>query len=111
MEDGDIEKREAFFKDKKKRRERQLKERKKLLDGSDSEGKENSEDGRKETQQGVYDSFTPLGSTSCAPLTQTVRSVGAVGRYSYVLSYIRMLIRRTLNTYNTLLVCDAPICA
>jgi hypothetical protein len=39
MEDGDVEKREAFFKDKKKRRERQLKERKKLLDGSDSEGK------------------------------------------------------------------------
>ncbi len=50
MEDGDGEKREAFFKDKKKRRERQLEERKKRLDGSDSEGKEDSEDGREETQ-------------------------------------------------------------
>jgi hypothetical protein len=64
MEDGDVKKREAFFKDKKKRRERQLKERKKLLDGSDSEGKEDSEDGREETQLGAYDSLTPLGSTS-----------------------------------------------
>ncbi len=33
-----MEKREMFFKDKKKRRERQVKEKKKLLDGSDSEG-------------------------------------------------------------------------
>jgi hypothetical protein len=48
-----------------------LKERKKRLDGSDSEGKEDSEDGREETQLGAYDSLTPLGSTSCAPLTQT----------------------------------------
>jgi hypothetical protein len=48
-----------------------LKERKKLLDGSDSKGKEDSEDGREETQLGAYDSLTPLGSTSCAPLTQT----------------------------------------
>jgi hypothetical protein len=71
MEDGDVEKREVFFKDKKKRRERQLKERKKLLDGNDSEGKEDSEDGREETPLGAYDTLTPLGSTSCAPLTQT----------------------------------------
>jgi hypothetical protein len=71
MGDGDLEKREAFFEDKKKRRERQLKERKKLLDGSDSEGKEGSEDGREETQLGAYDSLTLLGSTSCAPPTQT----------------------------------------
>ncbi len=48
-----------------------MKERKKRLDGSDSEGKEDSEDGREETQLGAYDSLTPLGSTSCAPLTQT----------------------------------------
>ena len=66
-----MEKRETFFKDKKKRREKQLKERKKLLDGSDSEGNEDSEDGRERTQSGAYDSLTLLGSTSCAPLTQT----------------------------------------
>ena len=71
MGDGDMEKRERFFKDRKKRRERQVQEKKKLLDGSDSEGKEDSEDGREETQAGAYDSLTLLGSTSCAPLTQT----------------------------------------
>jgi hypothetical protein len=71
MGDEDGEKRARFFKDKKKKRERQLKERKKRLDGSDSEGKEDSEDRREETQLGAYDSLTPLGSTSCAPLTQT----------------------------------------
>jgi hypothetical protein len=48
-----------------------LKERKKRLDGDDSEGKEDSEGGREDTQLGAYDSLTPLGSTSCAPLTQT----------------------------------------
>ncbi len=53
MEDGGIEKREVFFKDKKKRRERQMKEKKMLLDGSDSEGKEDSEGGREETQLGA----------------------------------------------------------
>jgi hypothetical protein len=36
MGDEDGEKRARFFKDKKKKRERQLKERKKRLDGSDS---------------------------------------------------------------------------
>jgi hypothetical protein len=70
MGDGDMEKREMFFKNKKKRRERQVKEKKKLLDGSDSEGNEDSEDGREDTQAGAYDSLTLLGSTSCAPLTQ-----------------------------------------
>ncbi len=65
-----MEKREMFFQDKKKRRERQVKEKKKLLDGSDSEGIENSENGREETQSGAYDSLILLGSTSCAPLTQ-----------------------------------------
>ena len=53
MGDGDMEKREIFFKDKKKRRERQEQEKKKLLDGSDSEGKEDSEDGREETPCGA----------------------------------------------------------
>jgi hypothetical protein len=48
-----------------------LKEKKKALDGSDSEGKEDSEDEREETQLEAYDSLTLLGSTSCAPLTQT----------------------------------------
>ncbi len=71
MGDGDIEKRETFFKDKKKRRERQMKEKNKLLDGSDSEGNEDSEDGREVTQAGAYDSLTLLSSTSCAPFTQT----------------------------------------
>ncbi len=66
-----MKKREMFFKDKKKRRERQMKGKKKLLDGSDSEGNEDSEDGRERTQSGAYDSLTLLGSTSCAPLTQT----------------------------------------
>ena len=70
MGDGDLEKREMFFEDRKKRRERKVQEKKKLLDGSDSEGKEDSEDGREETQAGAYDSLTLLGSTSCAPLTQ-----------------------------------------
>ncbi len=65
-----MEKREMFFKNKKKRRERHVKEKKKLLDGSDSEGEEDSEDGREETQAGAYDSLILLGSTSCAPLTQ-----------------------------------------
>ena len=65
-----MKKREMFFKDRKKIRERQVQEKKKLLDGSDSEGIEDSEDGREETQSGAYDSLTLLGSTSCAPLTQ-----------------------------------------
>jgi hypothetical protein len=38
MEDKDGEKRARFFEDKKRERERQLKERKKRLDGSESEG-------------------------------------------------------------------------
>jgi hypothetical protein len=67
MGDEDGEKRAEFFKDKKKKRERQLKERKKRLDGSDSEGKEDSEDGREKTQLGAYDSLTPLRSTSRLP--------------------------------------------
>ncbi len=64
MGDEDGEKRARFFKDKKKKREEQLKDRKKRLDGSDSEGKEDSVDGREETQLGAYDSLTLLGSTS-----------------------------------------------
>jgi hypothetical protein len=42
MEDEDGEKRARFFEDKKRERERHLKERKKRLDGSDSEGDEGS---------------------------------------------------------------------
>ena len=44
MEDEDGDKRAKFFKDQKRERERerQLKERKKRLDGSDSEGDEGS---------------------------------------------------------------------
>jgi hypothetical protein len=74
MDDEDGEKRARFFEDKKRRRERQLKEKKKRLDGSDSEGKEDSEDGGEETQLGAYDSLIHLGSTSRAPLTQTKRT-------------------------------------
>ncbi len=40
MDDKDGDKRARFFEDKKRERERQLKERKKRLDGSDSEGDE-----------------------------------------------------------------------
>jgi hypothetical protein len=42
MEDEDGEKRARFFDDKKRERERQLKERKKRLDGNDSEGEGSS---------------------------------------------------------------------
>jgi hypothetical protein len=57
MADEDGEKRARFFKDKKKKRERQLKERTKRHDGSDSEGKEDSEDGWEETQLGAIPSL------------------------------------------------------
>jgi hypothetical protein len=50
MEDEDGEKRAKFFEDKKRERERQLKERKKRLDGSDSEG-EGDEGSVKEGEQ------------------------------------------------------------
>jgi hypothetical protein len=71
MEDDDGEKRTKFFQDKKKERERQLKERKKRLDGSDSEGDGRSVSEGEQTQVGAYDSLTLLGTATCTPPTQT----------------------------------------
>ncbi len=71
MDDEDGDKRAKFFEDKKRERERQLKERKKRLDGCDSEGDEDSvkEGGR--TQKGAYDSLTLLGTTTCTTPSRT----------------------------------------
>jgi hypothetical protein len=52
------------FEDNKRERERQLKERKKLLDGSSSEESGDGDSERDETQTGAYDSLTPLGTTT-----------------------------------------------
>ena len=71
MEDEDGEKRARFFEDKKRERERQLKERKKRLDGSDSEGDEGSVKEGEQTQMGAYDSLTLLGTTTCNSPSQT----------------------------------------
>jgi hypothetical protein len=65
MEDEDGEKRTKFFEDKKREREKQLKERKKRIDGSDSEGDEGSVKGTEQIQTGAYDSLTLLGTTTC----------------------------------------------
>ena len=61
---GDGEKMATFFEDKKKERERQQKGRRKLLDGSSSEGSGDDKGGRDETQTGTYNSLTPLGATT-----------------------------------------------
>ena len=71
MEDEDGDKRAKFFEDKKRERERQLKERKKRLDGSDSEGDEGSVKEGEQTQMGAYDSLTLLGTTTCNTPSQT----------------------------------------
>jgi hypothetical protein len=68
MEDGV--KVATFFEDKKKERERQIKERKKLLDGSSSEERGEDKGGRDETQTGAYNSLTPLGATTRTPPSQ-----------------------------------------
>ena len=66
MEDEDGDKRAKFFEDKKRERERerQLKERKKRLDGSNSEGDEGSVKEGEQTQMGAYNSLTLLGTTT-----------------------------------------------
>jgi hypothetical protein len=73
MEDEDGDKRAKFFRDQKRERERerQLKERKKRLDGSDSEGDEGSVKEGEQTQMGAYDSLTLLGTTTCNTPSQT----------------------------------------
>jgi hypothetical protein len=48
-----------------------LKEKKKRLDGIDSEGSVGCEDEREQIQTGSYDSLTPLGTTTCTLPTQT----------------------------------------
>ena len=59
------------FEDRKRERERQLKERKKRLDRSDSEGDEGGVKEGKQTQMGAYDSLTLLGTTTCTTPSQT----------------------------------------
>ncbi len=54
----------TFFEDRKKERERQMKERKKLLEGSSRGERGDDEGGGVETQIGAYDSLTPLGTTT-----------------------------------------------
>ncbi len=71
MEDEDGEKRARFFEDKKREREKQLKERKKRLDGSDSEGNEGSMEKGEQVQMRAYDSLTLLGTTTCNSPSQT----------------------------------------
>jgi hypothetical protein len=57
MGDEDGEKRQKYFEDRKRERERQLKERIKRLDGSDSEVDEGDVKEGKQTQMGAYDRF------------------------------------------------------
>jgi hypothetical protein len=71
MEDEDGEKRARFFEDKKRERERQLEERKKHLDGSDSEGDGGGVSEGEQTQVGAYHSLTLLGTTTCTSPSQT----------------------------------------
>ncbi len=54
----------TFFEDRKKERERQMKERKKQIDGSSSEESGDDGSGRDETRTGAYDSLTPFGTTT-----------------------------------------------
>jgi hypothetical protein len=71
MDDEDEDKRQMLFEDKKRERERQLKERKKRLDGSDSEVDEGGVKKGKQTQVGAYNSLTFLGTTTCTTPSQT----------------------------------------
>ncbi len=71
MEDEDGEKRAKFFQDKKRERERQLKEKKKRLDGSDSEGDEGSVKEEEQIQVGAYNTLTLLGTATCTFSSQT----------------------------------------
>jgi hypothetical protein len=61
---GEGEKMATFFEDRKKERERQMKERKKQIDGSSSEESGDDGSGRDETRTGAYDSLTPFGTTT-----------------------------------------------
>ena len=67
---GDGEKMATFFEDRKKERERQMKERKKPLEGSSKGERGDDEGGGVETQTGAYDSLTPLGTTTHTPPSQ-----------------------------------------
>jgi hypothetical protein len=65
MGDEDGDKRLKYFEDRMRERERQLKEKKKRLDGSDSEVDEGSVREGKQTQMGAYDTLTLLGTATC----------------------------------------------
>ena len=71
MGDEDGDKRQKYFEDRKRERERQLKEKKKLLDGSDSEVDKGDEKEGKQTQMGAYDTLTLLGTATCTNPSQT----------------------------------------
>jgi hypothetical protein len=71
MGDEDEAKRQKYFEDRKREREMQLKEKKKRLDGSDSEVDEGDLKEGKQTQIGAYDTLTLLGTTTCTTLSQT----------------------------------------
>ena len=71
MGDEDVDKRQKFFEDRKRERERQLKEKRKLLDGSDSEVDEGDVKEGKQTQMGAYDTLTLLGTATCTNPSQT----------------------------------------
>jgi hypothetical protein len=71
MGDEDGDKRQKYFEDRKRERERQLKEKKKRLDGSDSEVDEGDLKEGKQTQIGAYDTLTLLGTTTCTTSSQT----------------------------------------
>ncbi len=71
MDDEDGDKRQKYFEDRKRERERQVKERKKRLDGSDIEGDEGGVKEGKQTQMGAYDSLTLLGTATCTTPSQT----------------------------------------
>jgi hypothetical protein len=89
MDDKDGEKRAMFFEDKKRERERQLKERKKRLDGSDNEGDEGSVKEGEQIQTGAYNSLTLLGTTTCTSPSQT-KGIPETEEISFELDKIKL---------------------
>ncbi len=71
MDDEEGDERQKYFENRKRERERQLKEKKKRLDGSDSEVDEGDVKEGKQTQMGAYDSLTLLGTATCTTPSQT----------------------------------------
>ena len=71
MGDEDGDKRLKYYEDRKRERERQLKEKEKLLNGSYSKVDEGDEKEGKQTQMGAYDTLTLLGTTTCTNPSQT----------------------------------------